>query len=248
MLAALPLSICLFFGHSTIELVRCAGRASKMVIQILAPPITSYSRVMPLPLILARGAKLIISSCLTIYVTLKHLAVFALVSVPFLTVVYTVTISLSATSDFGNLNRISVWLCPAPMSVCWGCIMAKVLRVWPYTGTNLPCVGGIFDGSGRLVYCNHLYICNTAALLSLCIIDGGSFLLLSTTLSLSDSCVLFHTDVGLRHHLWYLVTFFLIVLLSFCLVLSSYPFAFLSFVLHFLGHLFAIVGFRCPIV
>ena len=73
-----------------------------MIIRILAPCIMSYSRVIPLLLILARDSKLMISSWLTIHVTLEHLAVFALVHVPFLTVVYmyTVTISPFVTSDF----------------------------------------------------------------------------------------------------------------------------------------------------
>ena len=115
-----------------------------MIIWILAPYIMSYCRVMPLSLILARDSILTISSWLTIQVTLTHLAVFALVSVPFLTGVDTVIISLLVTSDFGFLNRISAWLCPAQVSVRWGCIMAKALGVWPHTGTNLPCVGGIF--------------------------------------------------------------------------------------------------------
>ena len=107
------------------------------------PYITSYRRVMPLSLILARDFMLTISSWLIIQVTLKHLAVFALVSVPFLTGVDTVIISLFVTSDFGFLNRISAWLCPAQVSVWWGCIMAKVLGVWLHTGTNLLCAGGI---------------------------------------------------------------------------------------------------------
>ena len=64
-----------------------------MIIWILAPGIMSYGRVTPLLLLLASDSKLMISSWLTIHVTLKHLAVFALVSIPFLTVVYTVTIS-----------------------------------------------------------------------------------------------------------------------------------------------------------
>ena len=106
---------------------------------------------MPLPLIQARDSRLTISSWLTIHVTLEHLAVFAWLSVPFLTGVYTVTISLFVTADFGNLNRISVWLGPAMVSVRWWCIMAKVLCVWPYTGTNLHCVGGIFVVSGSFL-------------------------------------------------------------------------------------------------
>ena len=121
-----------------------------MIIRILAPRIMSYCRVMPLSLILARDSKLTISSWLTIHVILEHLAAFALVSVPLLTV-YTVTVPPFVTFDFESLNKIRVWLCPVPVSVLYGCIIAKVLWVWPYTGTNLPCVGDIFVVSGSFL-------------------------------------------------------------------------------------------------
>ena len=78
-----------------------------MIIRILTPSIMSYCRAMPLLLILARDSKLTIhvSSWLTIHVTLEHLVVLALVSIPFLIVVYTVTISLHLLELISEVSR-----------------------------------------------------------------------------------------------------------------------------------------------
>ena len=64
---------------------------------------------------------------------------FALASVPVLTVVVDCRALNLVTSNFGSHDRISVWLCPVLASTLCGCIIAKVLCVWPYSSTDLLC-------------------------------------------------------------------------------------------------------------
>ena len=95
------------------------------------------------------------------------------------------------------------------------------------------------------LYCNHLYIYYSAALLFLCLTGGGLLLVLSTMLSLSNSRVLCHTDVGSWHHLMYLVIFSSCCLPSWLVLLSFCLFCLLFDI--FLVHSFVCVGLKWPI-
>ena len=120
-----------------------------------------------------------------------------------------------------------------------GGIIAKVLCVWPYTGTNLPCVGGIFVISGSFpiwwpflhLLCCYKYLPVLVfywLVLALVVVDHVESQKLMHT-GLLQLC----TDVGLWHHtpfvscyLFVFLSFCLVLLLSFCLCLSMHSFVY----------------------
>ena len=137
-----------------------SSQAGIMIIQILAAHVASCCGVMPPCRYRLRALNLQYLVGMYMYITLEQEAAFALASVLVLTVVFDCRALNLLTSAFGGHGRIGVGLCPLLVSVLCGCIIAKVLYVWPYSCTNVFGAGSIFLLLSRavLLYRNRLPI------------------------------------------------------------------------------------------